>query len=49
MEEEMEILREYFKEGYTYNVILDMLSTHHDINMSLRIRGVVLPEHRSGC
>ncbi|XP_034082049.1 uncharacterized protein LOC117552581 [Gymnodraco acuticeps] len=36
MEEEMEILREYFNEGYTYDVILDMLSTHHDINMSLR-------------
>ena len=49
MEEEMDILREYFNEGYTYNVILDMLSTHHNINMSLRTRGVVLPEGRSGC
>ncbi len=35
MEDEMEIIKEYFDNGYTSNVILDMLSTHYDINMTL--------------
>lgn len=35
MEDEMALIDEYFERGHTYNVILDMLSTHHDINMSL--------------
>ncbi len=34
MEDEKEIIKEYFDKGYV--VILDMLSAHHDINMSLK-------------
>ncbi len=36
MEDEMEITREYFNKGHTYEAVLNMLSTHHDISMSLR-------------
>ncbi len=35
MEDKMEIIKEYFDEGYTYNVTPNMLSTHYDTNMSL--------------
>ena len=34
MEKELELMREYFNKGHTYNVIRNMLSTHHDIKMS---------------
>ncbi len=30
----MEIMREYVNKGHTYDVILDMLLTHHGINIS---------------
>lgn len=31
-----EVIKDYFDQGYTYAVILDMLSTLHNIKMSLR-------------
>jgi len=34
MEKELELIREFFNKGHTYDVIHDMLSTHHDIKMS---------------
>ena len=34
MEKELELIREYFNKGHTYDVIRDMLSTHYDIKMS---------------
>ena len=35
MEKELELIKEYFNKGNTYDVIHDMLSTHHDIKMWL--------------
>ncbi|XP_054886887.1 uncharacterized protein LOC129360588 [Poeciliopsis prolifica] len=30
------VIREYFESGYTYEVILDMLQTNHEVSVSLR-------------
>ncbi len=46
MEEEIIIRREYFNKGRSYDVILDMLSTYHDIKMS---RGTLKTRLKEEC
>lgn len=36
MDTKSELIKKYFSEGHTYEVILDLLKTHHDVHMSLR-------------
>lgn len=33
MEKEIEIIREHFNKGQSYNVILNMLSSYYDVNV----------------
>ncbi|XP_034562257.1 uncharacterized protein LOC117828944 [Notolabrus celidotus] len=35
MEEELDLIEQYFNKGHTYSVILEMLSSHHEIHISI--------------